>query len=97
MPAASSVTIGMTFFRVSPMPTRKSCTNGIQALSVSVMTGLISSKVSVRIGASDVSVLAIIDAIGSRATSADLLTASKAEPRSLYLTSLICWSAAAPS
>lgn len=79
------------------MPTRKSCTNGIQALSVSVMTGLISSKVSVRIGASDVSVLAIIDAIGSRATSADLLTASKAEPRSLYLTSLICWSAAAPS
>ena len=36
------------------MPTRKSCTNGIQALSVSVMTGLISSKVSVRIGASDV-------------------------------------------
>ena len=96
-PAASCETMGSTVWRACPIPMRNCCTNGIQALSVSVMTGAMASKVSRRIGARAVRVLAIMDAIGSSETSADLLIASKALLRSLYFTSLICWRAAAPS
>ena len=88
---------GSTFFSTSPIPLRKSCTNGIQSSRVCVMTGWMASKVSVRIGASAVSALAIVEAIGSSVTSEERLICSRALPRSLYLTSLMCWSASAPS